>query len=176
MNRLARHTFSALTMLSLLLSAATVVLFVRSFTRNDHIAYVYSTGVVSLGSVDGVFALGHGRSLSQRATSTGWRIGTNAFNPDASFWDNHGFAHQHEVFSGAAAIDRWTVPHWCVTVLLLIPPLATAIRRRLRRRRVESARCSNCGYDLRATPHRCPECGLATTEAAGQPRSSNASR
>jgi hypothetical protein len=56
-----------------------------------------------------------------------------------------------------------TVPHWfAATILGFLPTARTAgfvgaWSRSGRRRRV--GRCGHCGYDLRATPERCPECG-----------------
>lgn len=61
---------------------------------------------------------------------------------------------------------RLTVPFWPLILLLFIAP-AVALRRALWRRR-QAARlaaglCSACGYDIRATPNRCPECGTPSS-------------
>jgi hypothetical protein len=49
-------------------------------------------------------------------------------------------------------------PHWLPVVLLAGLPLIRLIRRQRRRLRLPG-HCRICGYDLRATPERCPECG-----------------
>ena len=51
------------------------------------------------------------------------------------------------------------VPFWAIAAALLTLPAARAIAFARRRRRVPAGRCPACGYDLRATPDRCPECG-----------------
>jgi hypothetical protein len=62
---------------------------------------------------------------------------------------------------------RASVPFWAIALTVGVVPLAR-LAGRVRRRRARRAGllCGNYGYDLRATPERCPECG-----AVGRPAS-----
>lgn len=51
------------------------------------------------------------------------------------------------------------VRYWLVFLLSLIWPSIWAAAGLRRRRRMRQGRCRKCGYDLRASPERCPECG-----------------
>jgi hypothetical protein len=55
------------------------------------------------------------------------------------------------------------VPFWFLFLIIAIWPALYFIPHIIRRitavRRLHLRLCSNCGYDLRATPDRCPECG-----------------
>ena len=51
-------------------------------------------------------------------------------------------------------------------------PLARGALFIRRRRRNREGHCAKCGYDLRATPDRCPECGTATPQKPAPPKTS----
>jgi hypothetical protein len=51
------------------------------------------------------------------------------------------------------------VPYWLLVVVSGIGPGVWVIRWWRRRRRVREGCCMKCGYDLRASEGRCPECG-----------------
>ena len=54
----------------------------------------------------------------------------------------------------------FSVPYWLVASLAAAWPLIHFVRRwRAIRARDSGTICGVCGYDLRASPHRCPECG-----------------
>lgn len=51
------------------------------------------------------------------------------------------------------------VPHWFIVLLAMVLPAVQLRRILVARLRILENRCSVCGYDWRATPDRCPECG-----------------
>jgi hypothetical protein len=71
--------------------------------------------------------------------------------------ENGGPFHQRTEFG------LW-IPYWLLLMLTCPLPLwAMTIHRRRRNRASRRSRglCEDCGYDLRATPGRCPECGTS---------------
>ena len=78
-------------------------------------------------------------------------------------WSKLGFDLRPLQFSNQSKPDRGAfelfVPFWFLTATFLAPPLSLAVRLIRARRRGRENRCPHCGYDLLATPERCPECG-----------------
>jgi hypothetical protein len=56
------------------------------------------------------------------------------------------------------------VPYWLLAGVTLPVAVVATMWRRHRRRGPRAGMCPGCGYDLRATPDRCPECGAAVPQ------------
>jgi hypothetical protein len=56
-------------------------------------------------------------------------------------------------------ISILAIPHWLLIPITFWPILTWAARKNRQRRRRKTGCCLNCGYDLRDSKDRCPECG-----------------
>jgi hypothetical protein len=84
-------------------------------------------------------------------------------------WERAGFSFAWNTESTAGWLIRdhhLVLPLWFLAITTGLPPALwlRAFRRRRRRRR--EGLCRRCGYDLRASPERCPECGQAIGDRA----------
>jgi hypothetical protein len=102
------------------------------------------------------------RMMGQRV---GWSYVAPSYLHHAEGWLGVGFRHEATgVLPGdGTSIDQneWvlTIPYWLLALITISPSLFVAYRVRIKSRKI--GRCAKCGYDLRATPDRCPECGTA---------------
>jgi hypothetical protein len=90
---------------------------------------------------------------------TGWYLNRGTSRADDAWipW----FGRLSTFRMGNTGEHRWcggaVFPDAIIIALFGVPPVVWMIRRHSRRRAPHA--CRRCGYDLRATPCRCPECG-----------------
>jgi hypothetical protein len=93
-------------------------------------------------------------------------LGWDGPPPAQSWWNRLGFA-IYEDGTSASFYDEsrhiMAMPMWVLVVACSLLPAAWLYGVVRRRRRRAAGCCQRCGYDLRATPQRCPECGATSS-------------
>jgi hypothetical protein len=81
-----------------------------------------------------------------------------------------GVGYGHTTWNTREEERALAIADWLAAICFLVLP-ARWVALEIRRRRPSPGRCAVCGYDLRATPDRCPECGTAAggAGAAAEP-------
>jgi hypothetical protein len=142
-----RRLFNLAAAVSLVMMLATVGLWVRSYWRTDSVERTdlsvrtrvfQNTAVVSQ----------RGHISFRRFVAT---VGAGSLP----------LAEIHEWRWRVDSLYDWgdlTIPHWAFVVAATVLPVCWYVTRQ---RKIPRRACTHCGYDLRATPERCPECGTA---------------
>jgi hypothetical protein len=86
-------------------------------------------------------------------------ITTLPLPPGQPWFVRRGFNYQNQSSrNGPERIRAVSTPYWFPAIVCALPPLLWLSRRRP----IPQGYCQTCGYDLRETPDRCPECGTKT--------------
>jgi hypothetical protein len=178
MKRFRRWLFNGLTAVSLTLCLAASVIWGPSVNKGFGVnwgkwqknAGFYSGRTANLRAVDGCISLGYTRISYIRPTlyesKKSWYPSGFDFMYDpwgdagdlGFVWECRNFD-THELRSTNFQAEA---PTWFLVLVTALCPAVWAGFLVGERRRVSRAKlglCSSCGYDLRATPNCCPECG-----------------
>lgn len=156
MRRLLHYTLNVITVLSLLLCVATVALWVRSYWRGDTAYKWDGADAISVSSRRG--GIDFERVTMPQPFTSDWQWLSSRDPPPGWRFANHwllGFGYRNAAVAGGRVADV-IIPYWAILVAATLLPAIVLHRRR---RRHQPGLCPACGYDLRATPDRCPECG-----------------
>lgn len=162
-----RIIVNVFTVLSLLMCVATAGLWVRSYWVVDLVEHcngktlngqwitsvygkLYFGAMHESGGIRGYFL--HGDGLSYGAFSQSHR-------PTGMGQHFLGFLIDSEMKSSPDYHFAFGTPYYYLVVLAAAVPGIRGIRSLRQRYQNTPGFCTSCGYDLRATPVRCPECG-----------------
>jgi hypothetical protein len=134
--------------------------------RREYHFLAHRHGISYITDRVGLYNLPHGSRFFLHENDPVWHRSTTA--PDVEFLGFEYRVRDLRPFGRDVSWREWTAPYWGPVLALACPP-AVAIGAILRRRtRRQSGHCPACGYDLRATPKRCPECGTVPAAKEGQ--------
>lgn len=180
--RLLRIAFNMLTVLSLVLAILIAGLWVRSYWHRGYVQFSAGPKTVFIHSMEGRISITlrpgarpstRGEVLlashSSAALDLKYRRAIERREQLEARADGRlryelgGFLFWHRP-AGPGSIVR--VPHSAMIIGLVLLSMVAAWRRLRTLAAFAGHCCSACGYDLRATPARCPECGLMPERAS----------
>lgn len=186
MKRLFRWASAIVLVASLLLCVSVCALWVRSFVRHDRWRRGTEEGEIDVESRRGRLMWSRFRWIGDDSPPPVWDWLSDdvyyfAPRDEESPWRMLEWSRQSEYRIVCVLGVEWkveypddeapasytplmvAVPHWLIAGLFAALPARFALRG-LRRRRIAARGrkgfCPSCGYDMRATSARCPECGL----------------
>jgi hypothetical protein len=179
MKRLALYALRFFVLASALVCLAAVVMWVRSYRFADYYGRSLGPVRVEFDSAAGWPQMVLALDRVNNTDNDGWR--SIRESPTPGQWA-HGWIPRPNRFGflfyagrtrgspngnwvhGNRFIGVVWMPYWCIAAVTALAPTTAIAGRIFRRRRIVSGRCAKCGYDLRATPDRCPECGTIPTK------------
>jgi hypothetical protein len=178
-----RRLFNLAAAVSLMLSLASATFWARArFGTFDLIEFytrVTPGGQASFAATSWRHGLTFSRTRSNgfALAAPGWQLRSNPATATSSAADYSfapgarqiaGFWWVPNLQPGPLSVAFLLVPHgWFVVLSSVLP--AAWLASRLIWRRSRKGRCPTCGYDCRATPRMCPECGTALAESGCEP-------
>ena len=164
MKRVGRMVLNGLTGLSLLLFVAMIFVYLPSFNCQIIVNHVrWPREFQGINCSNGSLKLW---TIRQPMTDRpeGWSAHTS---PAVNQFDGIVWKRGVNVIRGTQSyLHRgMTIPLWYFLVVTSIAPLVSVWNVARNRRPRQAGFCATCGYDLRATPNRCPECGTLPAKA-----------
>ncbi len=160
-----RRLFTIAAAVSLVICVASLVLWARSYWHFDRGGYYSSTWEMWTASRSGCIQVGITCGNQPGEFRTGW---WGATQPARRFE----FERFYFVSDASTLGMTWRfwgagIPHWSLALSAAVLPIVGCARLYRRHTRGAVLRCERCGYDLRATPDRCPECGMQPLKRSG---------
>ena len=162
-----RSAFTVATTASVIFLVASIGMWIRSCRTQDHFIRYYPGGSLFVESDGCSILIWHDPNpfKAKLLGYPGWTYERWSVRRSNELW-----GHFDVTVDRRGGISL-RIPYWFICIVFCVVPTAVLLTFRARRRasRRQRGLCASCGYDLRASTERCPECGskIATADGRG---------